>query len=431
MEHNLDIAPCQTTNLMRLSEPVIICEPFPEPNSCGAFPQTLTAAVVAPSGCLPTPHARYSQKELFGRPYGSVIGGTVSAPAAGGEAAAAPSAAPVVRARAAALRLTPELWTLSLPHRTQILFTADISLIVTHLGLRPGSVVVESGTGSGSLTHALARAVAPGGAVHTFEFNAARVEQARNEFLAHGLAAVTRVMHRDAVVDGFCIGGGAAGGVPRGGADAVFLDLPSPWEAVGNAAAALRAGGALCSFSPCIEQVARTADALRAAGFEDVRTFETLLRPWGVRGGGGDAPLRRAVELGGGGGGGGGGVAGSGGCGGGRGGSVCGKRLREGEEGGGEGNGGEGGGGWGASVSGGCASGDAPAPPAHAPAAAEEGGGAPPFPLPPTAAAAAAQPPPFRPWPPLPPLAPVRLQPHARVRGHTGYLTFCRAKPAP
>lgn len=265
---------------MRLSEPVIICEPFPEPNSCGAFPQTLTAAVVAPSGCLPTPHARYSQKELFGRPYGSVIGGTVSAPAAGGEAAAAPSAAPVVRARAAALRLTPELWTLSLPHRTQILFTADISLIVTHLGLRPGSVVVESGTGSGSLTHALARAVAPGGAVHTFEFNAARVEQARNEFLAHGLAAVTRVMHRDAVVDGFCIGGGAAGGVPRGGADAVFLDLPSPWEAVGNAAAALRAGGALCSFSPCIEQVQRACAAMAAEGFEDIRTFETLLRPW-------------------------------------------------------------------------------------------------------------------------------------------------------
>ena len=40
---------------------------------------------------------------------------------------------------------TPELWTIALPHRTQILYTADISLVVTHLELTPGKTVVESG----------------------------------------------------------------------------------------------------------------------------------------------------------------------------------------------------------------------------------------------------------------------------------------------
>ena len=43
------------------------------------------------------------------------------------------------------LQPTPELWTLALPHRTQILYHADIGFIVAQLDLAPGSVVVEAG----------------------------------------------------------------------------------------------------------------------------------------------------------------------------------------------------------------------------------------------------------------------------------------------
>ena len=43
------------------------------------------------------------------------------------------------------LPVSPELWTVSLKHRTQILYGTDISLVIYQLDLKPGSIVVEAG----------------------------------------------------------------------------------------------------------------------------------------------------------------------------------------------------------------------------------------------------------------------------------------------
>ncbi|PSC73714.1 tRNA (adenine(58)-N(1))-methyltransferase catalytic subunit trmt61a [Micractinium conductrix] len=166
---------------------------------------------------------------------------------------------------------TPELWTSVLRHRTQILYAADIAMVVALLELRPGAVVLESGTGSGSLTHSLARAVAPAGHVWTFEFHEQRSQLAREEFAANGLGGVVTVTQRDI----------EEGGFPEalhGKADAVFLDLPGPQKVVPSAARCVRPDGMFCSFSPCIEQVQRTCEALNSQGFRDIRTMEVLLR---------------------------------------------------------------------------------------------------------------------------------------------------------
>lgn len=171
---------------------------------------------------------------------------------------------------------TPELWTLTLPHRTQILYTRDISFVTLQLDLKPGSVVCEAGTGSGSMTHALARTVAPDGHVYTFDFHEHRAEVARKEFEEHGLNHVVTAAHRDVCQDGFGL---------EDTADAVFLDLPHPWKVIDAAAKALKSetGGRLCSFSPCVEQVQRTCLALRDRGFVDITTWECLERPYEVK----------------------------------------------------------------------------------------------------------------------------------------------------
>jgi len=51
------------------------------------------------------------------------------------------------------LKPTPELWARSLNHRTQIVHELDQSQIVFQLHLKPNMVVVESGTGSGAMSH--------------------------------------------------------------------------------------------------------------------------------------------------------------------------------------------------------------------------------------------------------------------------------------
>ena len=58
-----------------------------------------------------------------------------------------------------ALQPTPELWASAQSTRTQIVNTTDASVIAFNLDLHPGSVVVESGTGSGCMTLAIANCV--------------------------------------------------------------------------------------------------------------------------------------------------------------------------------------------------------------------------------------------------------------------------------
>ncbi|KAI0248651.1 1-methyladenosine methyltransferase catalytic subunit Gcd14 [Lactifluus subvellereus] len=214
----------------------------------------IQSLVVTPGNDFNSRYGHYRHSDLVGIPYGSKVGSSTG------------------KGFIHILRPTPELWTLALPHRTQILYLADIAFITSWLHIRPGSIVIEAGTGSGSFTHSIARTVGATGHVFSYEFHEARANKAAEEFARHGMSSIVTLTHRNVCKNGFTI---------TDTADSVFLDLPAPWEAVEHAKAALRKDRStrICCFSPCIEQVLRTVSALNDAGFSDITMYETLLRP--------------------------------------------------------------------------------------------------------------------------------------------------------
>lgn len=177
----------------------------------------------------------------------------------------------------ALLRESPEQISLSLTHRTQIIYHADISLVLMLLDAQPGKVLCEAGTGSGSASCSFARALSPGGKLHTFEFHADRQRQAQADFEKYGLLDTIVSKHGDVCMEGF-------GSELDNAVDGIFLDLPMPWLAIPHADRCLVEGGKVCCFSPCIEQIEKTAAELRREGrYEGVRMFETLAVNWGVK----------------------------------------------------------------------------------------------------------------------------------------------------
>lgn len=95
-----------------------------------SFPQTrdLLQPLVIESGKeFNSKFGNYPHSNLIGMPFGSKIGSTTG------------------KGFIHVLRPTAELWTMALPHRTQILYIADIAFIMSYLDIRRGSRVIEAG----------------------------------------------------------------------------------------------------------------------------------------------------------------------------------------------------------------------------------------------------------------------------------------------
>jgi len=150
---------------------------------------------------------------------------------------------------------------------TQIMYPKDIGLILVKTGIGPGSVVVEAGTGSAALTTALAHFVKPTGHVFTYEIRSEFIRVAEENLRRARVLEFVTIHNKD-----------AKQGFNEKNVDAVYLDVGDPWELAPQAAAALRGGSMLTSFSPTYNQVEKMAAALDSEGFIDLETVECFER---------------------------------------------------------------------------------------------------------------------------------------------------------
>lgn len=155
----------------------------------------------------------------------------------------------------------------ALRRQAQIIGPKDAASLVWNCDLKAGDFVVEVGAGSGALTLVLAQAVGPDGHVVTYDLRPDFLDVARANVSDAGLGRRVEFKLGD-----------VRSGILETGADAVVVDIPDPWEAVGTAVKALRPCGHFASFSPNVEQVNRTVAALRAGTFVELRTVEIIER---------------------------------------------------------------------------------------------------------------------------------------------------------
>jgi tRNA (adenine57-N1/adenine58-N1)-methyltransferase len=155
----------------------------------------------------------------------------------------------------------------ALKRQAQIILPRDSAHIIMNCSIESGFTVLETGIGSGSLTIALANAVAPKGKVISYDIRQDFIDHAMKNLKMANLERFVETKIKD-----------VTRGIYEKNLDAIILDIPNPWEAVPHSFKALRVGGYLCTYSPLISQVENTIKKIKKYNFIEVKTLENIQR---------------------------------------------------------------------------------------------------------------------------------------------------------
>ena len=167
--------------------------------------------------------------------------------------------------------LKPTLYDLvrGVKRQTQIIYPKDIGYICMRLGIGNGTRVIEAGSGSGSLTLALSWFSGEKGHVYTYEAREEFYALCRRNLEWAGVGHNVTQHLRD-VKDGF----------DQKDADALFLDVRTPWEYLPQVAAAVKPGAALAFLVPTVDQVSLLLKGMESGPFDEAEVEEVLVRGW-------------------------------------------------------------------------------------------------------------------------------------------------------
>ncbi|MEM0017897.1 MAG: tRNA (adenine-N1)-methyltransferase [Candidatus Korarchaeum sp.] len=151
---------------------------------------------------------------------------------------------------------------------TQIIYPKDAGFMILKSGVKPGDTVVEIGTGSGAFTIALSTFLGPEGRLYSYEVRKESIEVAERNIKLLGLNNVV-LRHKD-----------AKEGIEESNVDAVFLDIPDPWELLPQVHEKLKPNGSFIAFVPSCEQISKTVSRAREVGFGLIEIHEILDREY-------------------------------------------------------------------------------------------------------------------------------------------------------
>ncbi|HEY3311440.1 MAG TPA: tRNA (adenine-N1)-methyltransferase [Anaerolineales bacterium] len=155
----------------------------------------------------------------------------------------------------------------NLPRNTQILYPKEIGFILVTMGIGPGQRVMEAGTGSGSMTIALAHIVGKDGKVYSYERRPEFQKLAQKNLTRLGLEERVEFKLKD-----------ISEGLDETDIDAFFLDVPHPYDYIEQVRGALKPGGFFCAIVPTFNQAEKLLHALQRNRFAFLEMCEVLLR---------------------------------------------------------------------------------------------------------------------------------------------------------
>ncbi len=154
----------------------------------------------------------------------------------------------------------------------QIMLPKDAAQIVAYTGVGPGDLIVDAGVGSGSLAIFLGNLVRPNGRVVSYEVREDFARVAGENVSMAGLGDIVTVKLKDIYE-----------GIDESDIDLVILDLPQPERVLPHAERALKPGGHIMTFAPCVEHLQRFYRELPNYRFVHPKTIECLVREFEVK----------------------------------------------------------------------------------------------------------------------------------------------------